>query len=76
MTDCSSCWEGLGTLENRLLSATCCHWPCCPSLSMKKWLHNAYLGRFRCCGRQSITHVAVYNAVYFSRGPSMESKLS
>eukprot|EP00965_Chrysotila_dentata_P026502 877887-Pleurochrysis_carterae.AAC.1 len=35
MAGCSSCWDGLGTFENRLGSVTCCHWQFCAFLSMQ-----------------------------------------
>eukprot|EP00965_Chrysotila_dentata_P226375 6195370-Pleurochrysis_carterae.AAC.1 len=40
----------------------------------REWLCNAYLGHYRCCGRNSITYLAAHEPLIFLRGPSLACK--
>eukprot|EP00965_Chrysotila_dentata_P237914 6202190-Pleurochrysis_carterae.AAC.1 len=63
---CNSCWDGFGTLESRLAILTWYHWYFCASLSMQNDLACIPTVLVRSCGRQSMTNLAVNEAVYFA----------
>eukprot|EP00965_Chrysotila_dentata_P151456 5005264-Pleurochrysis_carterae.AAC.4 len=80
-TGCSSCWDGLGTFENRLTSATRCQRHFCDSLRVPNDSPTYTKAINGCFGRQIRAQPAewLYKAkhiIYLSRGPSLARKQS
>eukprot|EP00965_Chrysotila_dentata_P190021 6173652-Pleurochrysis_carterae.AAC.3 len=65
------CRGGFGTFKVSLESVTCYHWNFYATLRIGRTLPSISQGHFRCLFRQSTTQLAVYEPVYFPRGPSL-----